>query len=176
MNKGLPLRIENLAVLGAAGRKLIEIPSLSVEAGEAVAIRGPSGAGKSTLLFALAGLQAQTEGRVIWDGVDLLSLSRASDLLSHLGVPETARQVGTLSGGERQRVSVARALAGDPGVILADEPTASLDRRAADALITDLVALARDQSRTLIAVSHDTALHDAADRVVDIEHGRLTHA
>lgn len=98
---------------------------------------------------------------------------RAAEMLDRLAVPRAARSVASFSGGERQRVSVARALAGDPAVILADEPTASLDRAAADRLVDDLVGLARQFGKTLIAVSHDPAVHASMDRLIDIADGRL---
>ena len=82
------------------------------------------------------------------------------------------RRVDSFSGGERQRVAVARALANDPAIILADEPTASLDRASADRLIDDLAALSAETGRTLIAVSHDAALHARMDRVIDVVDGR----
>lgn len=100
--------------------------------------------------------------------------ARAAEQLSRLGLDGTAaRRSDSYSGGERQRIAVARALAADPDVILADEPTASLDRANADRLADDLLALARAEGRTLIAVSHDPALHERADRVLDIADGRL---
>jgi ABC-type lipoprotein export system ATPase subunit len=100
--------------------------------------------------------------------------ARAAEQLSRLGLDGTAsRRSDSYSGGERQRIAVARALAADPDVILADEPTASLDRVNADRLADDLVALAGAEGRTLIAVSHDPALHARADRVLDIADGRL---
>ena len=102
-------------------------------------------------------------------------VSGAAAMLSRLGLGDHHdRAVDTFSGGERQRVAVSRALAADPPVILADEPTASLDRIAADRLIDDLGALARDGGKTLIAVSHDAALHERMDRVLDIVDGRWT--
>lgn len=106
---------------------------------------------------------------------------RARQGLIDLGLGDNSRKVDSFSGGERQRVAVARALAGDPPVILADEPTASLDRATADRLVDDLVALTRSRSKTLIAVSHDPALHARMDRVIDIADGALvaenvTHA
>jgi putative ABC transport system ATP-binding protein len=70
-------------------------------------------------------------------------------------------------------VAVARALANDAGILLADEPTASLHREAADALIGDLVSLARDRGRTMIAVSHDLTLLDRMDRVLTITDGTV---
>lgn len=106
--------------------------------------------------------------------------SGGAALLDRLGLTAAARRSDTYSGGERQRIAVARALATDPGIVLADEPTASLDRANADALTDDLVRLARTEGRTLIAVTHDTRFHAQADRVIDIVDGRLaamgTHA
>lgn len=93
--------------------------------------------------------------------------------LRHLGLQPGTRPVASFSGGERQRVGVARALAANAPVMLADEPTASLHREAADALIDDLVALTRDQGRTLIAVSHDLHLLERMDRVLWLEDGVL---
>jgi ABC-type lipoprotein export system ATPase subunit len=98
---------------------------------------------------------------------------RARALLERFGVPPQRRGVATFSGGERQRVAVARALSTDPHVILADEPTASLDRDNADRLVSELTALARAGGRTLIAVSHDPAVIAAMDRVVDLVDGEL---
>lgn len=99
---------------------------------------------------------------------------RAAAHLSRLGLDGAdTRRSDSYSGGERQRIAVARALAADPDVILADEPTASLDRANADRLADDLVALAREEGRTLVTVSHDPALHARADRVLDIADGRL---
>lgn len=99
--------------------------------------------------------------------------ARARAGLERLGVTHGARTVESFSGGERQRVAVARALATDPGIILADEPTASLDRKTADALIDDLVRLAREEGRTLIAVSHDPAVYQRMDRAIEIVDGGI---
>ncbi len=115
---------------------------------------------------ALAGLFARPDRR---RGIT----EAANDRLVRLGVPDGARTVATFSGGERQRVAVARALATDPAVLLADEPTASLDRGAADRLIDDLDRVTRAQSRTMVAVSHDLRLLDRMDRVLTIEDGRI---
>ena len=99
---------------------------------------------------------------------------RGSTMLATLGVDASDRRRSeSYSGGERQRIAVARALAGDPPVILADEPTASLDRANADRLIDDLFGQARAKGKTLIAVSHDPVLFEAADRVVTLQDGVL---
>ncbi|GAB2184461.1 ABC transporter ATP-binding protein [Roseibium sp. LAB1] len=97
----------------------------------------------------------------------------AQQFLKSLGVPAEARTVDSFSGGERQRTAIARALAHDPAIILADEPTASLDRKTADGLVDDLIGQTRAQNKTLIAVSHDLHLLDRMDRVIDISDGRL---
>jgi len=100
--------------------------------------------------------------------------ANARAALARLGLGDKGeRPVASFSGGERQRVAVARALANDPAVILADEPTASLDRAAADRLIADLSGLARTSGKTLITVSHDPAMADAMDRVIDLRDGRI---
>ena len=100
--------------------------------------------------------------------------ARARAALERLGLGEASnRTAASFSGGERQRIAIARALAQDPAVILADEPTASLDRAAADRLIDDLVALVRAEGRTLIVVSHDSALTARLDRVVEVVDGRV---
>ncbi|MFN3273272.1 MAG: ABC transporter ATP-binding protein [Paracoccus sp. (in: a-proteobacteria)] len=99
---------------------------------------------------------------------------RAAQWLDRLGLgPAGTRRADSFSGGERQRIAVARALANDPPVILADEPTASLDRASADRLIGDLAALSRGTGRTLIAVTHDAALSDRLDRVLTMAEGRI---
>jgi putative ABC transport system ATP-binding protein len=79
-----------------------------------------------------------------------------------------------LSGGERQRVAIARALANDPPLVLADEPTANLDSRHGLAVVNLLRAIAREQGRTVVIVSHDARIQELADRVLWLEDGRLS--
>jgi ABC-type lipoprotein export system ATPase subunit len=89
--------------------------------------------------------------------------ARAHDLLDQLGVGDRATQYPErLSGGERQRVALARALLLSPDMVMADEPTASLDRASANSVISILRALADDGVAVLVA-SHDPRLIDAAD-------------
>lgn len=98
---------------------------------------------------------------------------KAGDVLDRLGIAHGGRTVESFSGGERQRVAIARALAADPEIVLADEPTASLDRKTADALIDDLVRMVREEGKTLIAVSHDPAVYTRMDRVIEIVDGAI---
>ena len=97
----------------------------------------------------------------------------AARLLERLGIQTGNRPVDTHSGGERQRIAVARALAGNPAVILADEPTASLDRASADKLISDLLAIAEQGGKTFIMVSHDQGALTAMDRIIDVLDGSV---
>lgn len=118
-----------------------------------------------------AALSALFRGRGERDGVR----ARARDRLDRLGLGATAgRRVASFSGGERQRVAIARAMAAEAPVLLADEPTASLDRAAAGRLVDDLVTLARETGTTLIAVSHDARLIARMDRVLTITDGAVT--
>jgi len=98
---------------------------------------------------------------------------QAANWLGVLGLPKTGpRAVDSFSGGERQRIAVARALAAGPPVILADEPTAALDRANADALGADLAGLAED-GRTLITVTHDATLAARMARQITLADGRI---
>lgn len=96
---------------------------------------------------------------------------RAHALLERVGVPD--RRAELLSRGERQRVAVARALLFAPPVVLADEPTASLDADNRERVGSLLLDLARENGATLVVVSHDEALLDRLDRVADLRGGTL---
>lgn len=78
-----------------------------------------------------------------------------------------------LSGGQRQRVAIARALVTNPGLILADEPTAALDKVTGRQIVELLQRIARSQSIPILMVTHDGRILDIADRIVRIEDGRL---
>lgn len=80
---------------------------------------------------------------------------------------------GQLSGGERQRVAVARALASNPAIVFADEPTGNLDR-ATGAIVADMLfAIARQRNATLVVVTHDAEIAKRADRIVEMSDGRV---
>jgi putative ABC transport system ATP-binding protein len=101
--------------------------------------------------------------------------ARAQALLTRVGLEHRLQfHVQKLSGGERQRVSIARALANDPPLILADEPTANLDSGHGMQVVELIRDVAREESRTVIIVSHDARIRGVADRVLWLEDGRLT--
>ncbi|WP_263772370.1 ABC transporter ATP-binding protein [Propionivibrio soli] len=98
---------------------------------------------------------------------------RAAGLLDATGIDCPKRDVALLSRGERQRVAFARALLFEPGVVIADEPTASLDPDHRARIGDLLVDLARTRGTTLIVVSHDHELLDRLDRCMTLEDGTL---
>jgi ABC-type lipoprotein export system ATPase subunit len=98
---------------------------------------------------------------------------RAAGLLSALGLgARLGSGPARLSGGEMQRVALARALVNDPRVVLADEPTANLDRESAGLVLSHLRRVS-DEGRTVIVASHDPAVVALATRVVDLRWGRV---
>jgi putative ABC transport system ATP-binding protein len=100
--------------------------------------------------------------------------ARSRQLLDELGLSARADAFpAQMSGGQRQRVAVARACALDAPVILADEPTASLDSASGRHVIELLGELAREHKRAVVIVTHDTRLRASADRSISIEDGRI---
>jgi len=99
-------------------------------------------------------------------------LERSSHLLGQVGLSDKLRRMPyELSGGERQRVAVARALANNPSIVLADEPTGNLDSKTAANLI-DLFNVINDESgQTFILVTHDSEVAESADRIIYIKDG-----
>ncbi len=101
--------------------------------------------------------------------------TRATGLLTRLGLKDRLHfRPNQLSGGEKQRVAVARALANDPKIILADEPTANLDAKNGREVMLLLCQIACQEQRAVVIVSHDERLRSVAKRVLTIEDGRLT--
>ncbi len=198
--------------------------SLTVAAGELVALYGPSGSGKSTLLTLAAGITTPDEGIVRFEGRDLTTLSRreaarhrreqlgfvfqslrlvpglpaidnaamkllaegatrqqarrrVAPLLERLEIERCAEQrASQLSYGERQRVAVARALSNEPRLVLADEPTGSLDSRRGAEVLRLLADVCRERSVAVVLVTHDPAGVAYADRVHALRDGRLVAA
>ncbi len=104
-------------------------------------------------------------------------LARAGEMLAAVGLADKCEsRPDQLSGGQRQRVAVARALAGQPGLILADEPTAALDRQSGGDVVRLLPDLARRRGVPILMVTHDPRILDIADRIVAMEDGRILPA
>lgn len=103
--------------------------------------------------------------------------TRALNLLDVVGLREKASQKPSkLSGGERQRVAIARALANNPSIILADEPTGSLDSKTSTKILKQLIDLHKTQNVTLIIVTHDMDVAKLADRTIEVLDGKLVNA
>lgn len=211
----LALEADQLCV-GYDGDLLVDRLTLSVGAGQSVALIGPSGSGKSTLLRCFLGLHRPSAGSLwvageatsrwndaawrrarlhqigfvpqdadllidltIGENVELPMLlagasrrvagARANELLDDLGLSGLAgRLPAAVSGGQRQRAALARAIANDPVLVVADEPTGSLDAAAASVVADLLFDRVARCGGALVVVTHDPAVASRADVVVDL--------
>jgi len=174
---------------------------LDVPVGRCLAIVGPSGSGKSTLLGLIAGLDSATTGTITIGGTEITSLdedalvpsltakeniqvpmeiagrrdaaSRAQALLDEVGLHDRGHHYPSqLSGGEQQRIAIARALANDPPLILADEPTGNLDSSNGRHILELLLAVRRNRGVTLVLVTHDQTVAAIADERLVLRDGR----
>ena len=103
--------------------------------------------------------------------------NHALKLLDDVGLKDKADILPSkLSGGERQRVAIARALANNPSIILADEPTGSLDSKTSSKILKQLIDLHEDKNVTLIIVTHDMDVAKLADRVIEVLDGEIISA
>jgi len=99
---------------------------------------------------------------------------RADQLLEELGLTKRADAVATeLSGGERQRVAIGRALMNDPELVLVDEPTASLDSARGRRVVESLIQEVKSRGKLGLMVTHDLAMAELADRVIEMHDGEL---
>jgi putative ABC transport system ATP-binding protein len=102
---------------------------------------------------------------------------RVALMLAVVGLEEHARQrPNELSGGQQQRVAIARALAGSPGLLIADEPTGQLDSETGRQIMRLLRTVVQSEGITALVATHDTALIDLADEILQLEDGRITGA
>jgi len=99
---------------------------------------------------------------------------RATAMLEQVGLGDRLNYYpDKLSGGQKQRVAIARALVSNPAIVLADEPTAALDRKSGRDIVNLMQQLAKKQKSTILLVTHDNRILDIADRIVHMEDGKL---
>lgn len=200
--------------------RAVDDVSLSVRAGEFVAIFGPSGSGKTTLLELIAALQRPDSGAVLFEGRDVFGFSkrerdeyrllkvgvighpmdllpgatavenaslklwlmnargargRVEPLMERLGLGgRLSHRTEQLSMGERQRLLIAQALAGDPRLVLADEPTGNLDTARTREVLGLLREVARERGAAVVLVTHDREAAGFADCLYELRDGRLS--
>jgi putative ABC transport system ATP-binding protein len=207
--------------LGSERVEAVKDVSLSLYAGEFVAVVGPSGSGKTTLAHILGGLTKPDSGELrigedafssysdkalsryrnkkvgfvfqsfnllpYYDVLENISLplvlakaspkqraEKAKKYLALMGLEHKQHARATeLSGGERQRIAIARALINEPRIIIADEPTGSLDSKRAQEIVAILKALAHKKGVSVVMVTHDMTFATQADRVIHILDGSI---
>ena len=102
------------------------------------------------------------------------AMKRAAELLELVGMKERMlHKPEELSGGQKQRTAIARAMANDPSIILADEPTGALDSETSRRIMDIFHRLHREQGKTIVLITHSTELAQETDRVVKISDGRI---
>lgn len=213
--------VKHYPVLAGDPVRAVDGVSLSVSAGELVALYGPSGSGKTTLLMLIAALLRPDGGAVLVNGRDVSALSdtdaaryrlhelgfvrqslnlipgasaidnaalklmgtdigsraarrQVKPLLGRLGLEErVSHRAEQLSMGERQRVMIARALSTEPKLVLADEPTGSLDTRRSREVLDLFAEICRERHVAVVLVTHDPYAASYADRVHALRDGQL---
>ncbi|WP_333828147.1 metal ABC transporter ATP-binding protein [Pararhodobacter sp.] len=186
---------EGVSVAYGAAQPVLTGINFAIRPGEIVTVVGPNGSGKSTFLRAVLGMIAPSAGRV-WRAPGLrvgyvpqrlhldpnlpltvtrflrllqpLSAAEVAALLERVGVPGLAgRTMGTLSGGQFQRVLLAQALAGQPQILVLDEPTQGLDQPGVAAFYRLIEDVRREFGCAVLSVSHDLhVVMSASDRVI----------
>jgi len=112
---------------------------------------------------------------LLLDGIEVTARGRrVAGVLERVGLEQHSMKLtDQLSGGQQQRVAIARALVAEPAVVLADEPTGSLDSVTAQDIVALLVAAARERDAAVVMVTHDPTVAAHADRVVAVHSGRI---
>ena len=129
---------------------------------------------KANLIPFLTALENVQIALEVNDTAPKAARQRAMELLDYLGVAERANNLPVaLSGGEQQRVAVARALANNPSLILADEPTAALDSQRGRQVMELFAKVAHERNAGVLVVTHDHRTLDVFDRIVDVEDGMI---
>jgi len=126
------------------------------------------------LLHNLTALENVTLPMVFQAMPDKERVKRAKKLLADLGLEKRFNhKPNELSGGERQRIAIARALANDPEIIVADEPTGNLDSATGKKIMDILIDLHKNQGKTIIVVTHDPNIADYTEETINIKDGQL---
>lgn len=108
------------------------------------------------------------------EGGDAMAAQKAAEILTALGLGERIDyRPHELSGGQKQRVAIARALVNRPKLILADEPTAALDKKSGRDVVNLMQKMAKEENITILMVTHDNRILDVADRIVNLVDGNL---
>ncbi|MEH2171161.1 MAG: DevA family ABC transporter ATP-binding protein [Nostoc sp.] len=103
------------------------------------------------------------------------AMAKSKAMLRSVGLEERVDYYpDNLSGGQKQRIAIARALVNHPPLVLADEPTAALDKQSGRDVVEIMQSLAKNQGTTILLVTHDNRILDIADRIVEMEDGLLT--
>ncbi len=103
------------------------------------------------------------------------AVAKSKAMLGSVGLEERVDYYpDNLSGGQKQRIAIARALVNRPPLVLADEPTAALDKQSGRDVVEIMQSLAKNQGTTILLVTHDNRILDIADRIVEMEDGLLT--
>ena len=182
------IKLENVFVK-KGNKNILDGCNFNFEKGKSYALVGESGAGKSTLLNIIAGFEDVSQGSIYIEDkllkkkVDFyrytlgylfqnFALLENQTISQNLGLAlkfkkNIKRIVSSLSGGEQQRVALARLILKDPKIILADEPTGSLDTKNGK-IVIDLLLKLLDENKTMIVVTHDLELAKRFDVIVNI--------
>jgi putative ABC transport system ATP-binding protein len=103
------------------------------------------------------------------------AVAKSKAMLASVGLEERVDYYpDNLSGGQKQRIAIARALVNRPPLVLADEPTAALDKQSGRDVVEIMQSLAKNQGTTILLVTHDNRILDIADRIIEMEDGLLT--
>lgn len=196
--------------------KVLRGINFAIKDGDFVVILGASGSGKSTLLNVISGLERPDSGKVLYDKMDIASLSdkaltefrkanvgfifqqyyllpnmsvdknvkMGADLAGNKDYKAIIQAVGLgeklhkypneLSGGEQQRVSVARALAKNPKVLLLDEPTGALDEDTGRQVLDYICRLQKEYGFTIVMVTHNLNIAEMANTVIKMRNGKVS--
>jgi ABC-type lipoprotein export system ATPase subunit len=170
--------------------------ALNVSEGDSIAIMGPSGSGKTTFMNIIGLLDKPDTGEIFFRGAPILTVKEnillpllaskhtkddlafkekhVTKLMQKSGISNlSAKYPFRISGGEAQRVALVRALANNPSILLADEPTGSLDANNADIMGKLLLNMNREFGITLILATHSAKLAEKMSRILLLDEGKL---